>query len=145
MKQFFNEFKEFAIKGNVVDMAIGIVIGTAFNKVVSVLVKNIISPPLMILTSQLNYEDQKIVLKEATESYGEIAIGYGVFVEAVVDFIIIALAIFLVIKFMNRIRNKAEDPTDVEVKTPKEIELLSRIEALMEEQNKILQQGQKSS
>ena len=143
MKRFFKEFKEFAIKENMVDIAIGVILGTAFNKVVDVLVKDIISPPLLILTNQVNYADQKVVLKEASEGVSEIAIGYGHLVEALVDFLIIGLTVFLVVKGMNRFKSRAQDPKDPTEETPREIELLSRIEQLMEEQNQLLRQREK--
>ncbi len=138
MKNFFQEFKNFAIKGNMVDMAIGIIMGTAFNKVINVLVKKIFTPPLLILTNQVNFSQQKYVLREASGEIEEIAIGYGELIEAVIDFLIIGLTIFVVIKGMNRFKTKAEDPKNAEVETPKNIELLSNIEKLMEEQNELL-------
>ncbi|NND63929.1 MAG: large conductance mechanosensitive channel protein MscL [Flavobacteriaceae bacterium] len=138
MKNFFNEFKNFAVKGNMVDMAIGIIMGTAFNKLVSVLVKEVFSPPLLVMTGQLNFSEQKYVLKEATETTKEIAIGYGALIEATLDFLIIGLTVFVVIKAMNRFKSKAENPADEAVETPKNIELLSNIERLMEEQNQLL-------
>ena len=80
--KFFKEFKEFAIKGNMVDMAIGIIMGTAFNNVVNVLVKKIFTPPLLILTDQANFSDQKYILREAAGGLQEIALGYGDMIEA---------------------------------------------------------------
>ncbi len=142
MKKFFNEFKNFAVKGNMVDMAIGIIMGTAFNKVVSVLVKEVFTPPLLILTDQVNFAEQKYILQEATETTTEIAIGYGALMEAIIDFLIIGLTIFVVIKGMNRFKSKAENPEDKAVETPKNIELLSNIERLMQEQNELLRREQ---
>jgi len=138
MKKFFSEFKNFAIKGNMVDIAIGVIMGTAFNTVVNVLVKKIIMPPLLLLTNQVNFSEQKYVLKEAQEGATEIAIGYGELIEVLIDFMVIGLTIFIVIKMMNRFQSKAEDPKNTEVETPKNIELLSNIEWLMEEQNRLL-------
>ena len=139
MKKFFNEFKSFAVKGNMVDIAIGVIMGTAFNKVVSVLVKKVFMPPLLLLTKQVNFSEQNYVLKEATPEATEIAIGYGLFLEVLIDFLIIGLTVFIVIKMMNRFQSKAEDPKNTDVQTPKNIELLSNIEKLMEEQNRLLQ------
>ena len=119
-------------------MAIGIIMGTAFNKIVSALVKNVFMPPLGLLAGQVTLEDRKYVLREATDSVKEVAIGYGYFLEAVVDFLIIGLTVFIVIKTMNRFKSKAEDPKNETVETPKNIELLSNIEQLMEEQNRLL-------
>lgn len=142
----FKEFKEFAVKGNMVDMAVGIIIGTAFNKVVDVLVKQIIMPPLSMLTDGINYSDRKFVLKESSGVQGaadyveEVSVGYGLLIETIVDFLVIGFVVFLVVKFMNRFRNKAQDPKNKEVVTPKDIELLSNLNDLMEEQNKLLRE-----
>lgn len=138
MRKFYQEFKDFALKGNMIDMAIGIIIGVAFNNVVSVLVKKVIMPPLTMVTDGITLADKKYILREATEGITELAVGYGELIEVLIDFLIITLTVFLVVKFMNRFRRKAEDPKDKEVETPKNIELLSNIEKLLEEQNKHL-------
>jgi len=139
------EFKEFAVKGNMIDMAVGIIIGTAFNKVVDVLVKQIVLPPLSMLTDGINFADRKFVLREGIDpnqagavEAKEIAIGYGALIEALLDFVIIGFTIFLVVKFMNSFRRKAQDPKDKTVETPKEIQLLSDLADLMQEQNELL-------
>lgn len=143
-KGFFKEFKEFAVKGNMIDMAVGIIIGTAFNRVVDVLVKQVIMPPLSLITGRLNYADRKYVLREATpaidgtEAVEEIAVSYGLLIEVFIDFMIIGLVVFVVVKFMNRFRKKAEDPKDKTVTTPKDIELLTNLNELMQEQNDLL-------
>ncbi|PIF01452.1 MAG: large conductance mechanosensitive channel protein MscL [Maribacter sp.] len=138
MKNFIQEFKDFAIKGNMMDMAIGIIIGTAFNKVVSVLVKKVIMPPLSLMTEDVHLADKKYIMREAIGDVSEVAIGYGELIEVIIDFTIISFTIFVVIKFMNRFRSKAEDPANKEETTPKNIELLANLEKLMEEQNEIL-------
>lgn len=138
MRNFIEEFKNFAIKGNMVDMAIGIIIGASFNAVINSLVKKIIMPPLSLLTDGVNLGNRKYVLREAAEGVEEVAIGYGDLLNVLVDFFIVAMTIFLVIKGMNRFRTKAEDPEDVEVETPKNIQLLSNLEKLMQEQNELL-------
>ena len=135
---FFREFKNFAIKGNMIDMAIGIIIGTAFNNVVNTVVKKVIMPPLSLLTDKVTLAEQKYILRSAAEGVDEVAIGYGALMEVLIDFGIIALTIFLVIKFINKIRTKAEDPKNKEEVTPKNIELLSNLEELMKEQNVLL-------
>lgn len=141
------EFKEFAIKGNMIDMAVGIIIGTAFNRVVDVLVKQVVMPPLSMMTDGINFENRKFVLRngvtpgENTIGIEEVAIGYGALIEALIDFIIIGFTIFIVVRLMNRFRKKAENPKDKTVETPKNIELLSRLNDLMEEQNNILRDG----
>ncbi|WP_298238794.1 large conductance mechanosensitive channel protein MscL [uncultured Algibacter sp.] len=142
--KIFKEFKEFAVKGNMMDMAIGIIIGAAFNKVIDVLVKMVFLPPLSLLTDGVNFQDKRIILREAlADTSGavitdEVAIGYGSLVEAFLDFIIIGFTVFIVVKFMNRLRNKAQDTKDETVATPKDIELLTKLNELMEEQNALL-------
>ncbi|MFK7811285.1 MAG: large-conductance mechanosensitive channel protein MscL [Maribacter sp.] len=138
MKGFITEFKNFAIKGNMVDMAIGIIIGASFNAVVNTLVKKVIMPPLSILTGGTNFSNMKLVLRDANEYVEEIAIGYGDLFNVLIDFLIVAFTIFIVVKGMNRFRDQAEDVTNVKVETPKNIELLSKIEKLLEEQNSLL-------
>ncbi len=143
MKNFIQEFKNFAIKGNMIDMAIGIIIGTAFNKVVNVLVKKVVMPPLSLMTEGVNLSEKKYVLREAYDDIKEVAIGYGELIEVLIDFTIISFTIFVVIKFMNRFQTKAEDPANLEEITPKNIELLANLEQLMKEQNEILRDNKK--
>ena len=138
MNRFLEEFKKFAVKGNMVDMAIGIIIGASFNAVINSLVKKIIMPPLSLLTDGVNLVNKKYILREASEGLEEVAIGYGDLLNVLLDFLIVALTIFLVVKGMNRFRNKAEDPEDAEVETPRNIQLLSNLEKLMKEQNELL-------
>jgi len=126
-----------------IDMAIGIIIGTAFNNVVNTLVKKIVMPPLSLLTDGVNLGNRKMVLRNAMEGTEEVAIGYGEFLEVIIDFAIVAFTIFVVLKFVNRFKNKAEDPNNSEVETPKQIELLSNLEKLMTEQNQILKKSKK--
>ncbi|MGB6151294.1 MAG: large conductance mechanosensitive channel protein MscL [Pricia sp.] len=142
-KSFLQEFKSFAVKGNMIEMAIGIIIGTAFNNVVNVLVKKVVMPPLSLLTDGVQLANRKIILREATETAEAVVIGYGEMLEAFIDFLIIALTIFVVVKFINRFKARAEDPKDKTVETPKNIELLSNLERLMEEQNAILRKSKK--
>ncbi|MDT0557626.1 large conductance mechanosensitive channel protein MscL [Ichthyenterobacterium sp. W332] len=138
------EFKEFAVKGNMMDMAIGIIIGASFNKVIDVLVKKVLMPPLSLLSNDTNFKDKKIILREGTtDSTGvitteEVAVYYGELFGAFLDFLIIGFTVFIVVKFMNRLRNKAQDAKDTTVATPKDIELLAHIKELMEEQNTML-------
>tara|TARA_R100000935_G_scaffold55682_2_gene85948 strand:+ start:42116 stop:42550 length:435 start_codon:yes stop_codon:yes gene_type:complete len=138
MKSFIKEFKDFAVKGNMIDMAVGIIIGTAFNNVVNTLVKKVVMPPLSLLTDDVNIAERKYVLREAVGEATEVAIGYGELIEVLIDFLVIALTIFVVIKGINRFKKKAEDPKNKTVETPKNIELLSNIERLLEEQNAVL-------
>ncbi|AIY14786.1 large conductance mechanosensitive channel protein MscL [Cellulophaga baltica] len=138
MKKFFQEFKSFAIKGNLIDIAVGVIIGAAFNNVVNVLVKKILMPPLSLLTEGVNLHEKKYVLRQATEVSAEVAIGYGELVEVLIDFVIVAFTIFVVVKGFNRFKTKAQDPKNKNVETPREIELLSNLEKLMQEQNELL-------
>ncbi len=146
--KLLKEFKEFAVKGNMMDMAIGIIIGASFNKVIDVLVKKVFLPPLSLLTGGVNMQNKRIILREAvTDASGtniidEVAIGYGALGESFLDFMIIGLTVFIVVKFMNRLRNKAQDTKDKTVVTPKDIELLSHLTELMEEQNALLKAKQ---
>ena len=146
--KLFKEFKEFAVKGNMMDMAIGIIIGASFNKVIDVLVKKVFLPPLSLLTDGVNMQHKRIILRDAVvDATGanltdEVAIGYGALGEAFLDFLIIGFTVFIVVKFMNKLRNKAQDTKDKTVVTPKDIELLSHITELMEEQNALLKAKQ---
>lgn len=121
-----------------IDLAVGIIIGTAFNKVVSTIVSAIIMPPLSLLTDDVNLSNKKWILRQATDSAEEVAIGYGELIESLIDFGIIAFTIFVMVKFINRFKQKSEDPTNKEVETPKNIALLSSLEKLLQEQNEIL-------
>ena len=136
--KLIKEFRNFAVKGNMIDMAIGIIIGASFNAIVNVLVKNIILPPLSLLSDGISFEEKKIVLKKATENSAQVSLDYGLFIETVLDFLIVGFTIFLVVKFINKLRVKADDIKDVSVPTPADIKLLSNIEKLLEEQNKLL-------
>lgn len=143
MSKILKEFKEFAIKGNMIDIAIGVIIGAAFNKVVDVLVKQIFMPPLALLTNGVSWENKRIILREGIVENGvakvdEIAIGYGKLVEVTVDFLIISATVFIVVKFMNSLQKKAEDTKDKTVSTPKDIELLNKVAQLLEQQNELL-------
>ena len=142
--KLFKEFKDFAVKGNMIDMAVGIIIGASFNKVIDVLVKEVMLPPLSLLSGNMDLSDRRIVLKEPLLGENgavlkeEVSIGYGVMIEALVDLFVIGFTIFLVVKFLNKLIRKAEDTDDQTVPTPKNIELLTRMTNLMEEQNEML-------
>ncbi len=133
MGKFIQEFKEFALKGNVMDMAVGIIIGGAFGKIVSSLVNDIIMPPIGLITGS-SFEDAKVVLRaaEVDTTTGEtlkeaITLNWGSFVQTTVDFFIIALCIFLLIKAMNSFRTKKEEEPAAPAPTPEDIELLREI------------------
>jgi large conductance mechanosensitive channel len=142
--KLLKEFKEFAVKGNMMDMAVGIIIGASFNKVIDVLTKQVLMPPLSLLSGSVSFQNRKLILRDAvTDASGvistsEVAIAYGALIEVLFDFLIIGFTVFILVKFMNRLRNKAQDPENETVVTPKDIQLLSDLKGLMEEQNKLL-------
>ena len=147
--KLLQEFKEFAVKGNMMDMAIGIIIGASFNQVIDVLVKQVLLPPLSLLSDGINLDNKKFILRETqTNTLGEVsiqevAISYGQFIETFLDFLIVGFTIFIVVKFINRLNKKAEDPSDKTISTPKNIQLLMDMNELLKEQNKILKQKNK--
>jgi large conductance mechanosensitive channel len=102
------EFKEFAVKGNVVDLAVGIIIGAAFGKIVTALVSGVIMPPIGVLLGGVDFSDLAIVLKEAVGEKPEVVISYGAFIQTLVDFTIIAFAIFMLVKGINSLKKKEE-------------------------------------
>jgi len=107
------EFKQFAMRGNVVDMAVGIIIGGAFGKIVSSLVNDVIMPPIGLLLGNVDFSQLAITLTEKTAEAEAVTIKYGVFINTILDFIIVAFAIFIVIKQMNRLKKKEEAPAAV--------------------------------
>lgn len=128
---FFSEFKTFAMRGNVVDMATGIVIGAAFGKIVSSLVDGVIMPPIGLLIGGIDFSKIKTILKAAgADGKGEVAIQWGSFINTVISFVIIALAIFVVIKLMNRVLAK-EEPAPAA--PPADVALLTEIRDLLKD------------
>lgn len=106
------EFKEFAMRGNVVDMAVGIIIGGAFGKIVSSLVSDVIMPPVGLLVGKVDFSQLAITLSEKTAEAEAVKINYGVFVNTVLDFVIVAFCIFMVVKAMNRMQRQEEKPAE---------------------------------
>ena len=102
------EFKEFAIKGNIVDMAVGIIIGVAFGKIVSSFVGDVIMPPIGVLLGGVDFSNLSIIIKEAMANKPAVVISYGKFLQTLIDFIIIAFAVFMAIKAMNALKKKEE-------------------------------------
>ncbi|MDO5601254.1 MAG: large-conductance mechanosensitive channel protein MscL [Oscillospiraceae bacterium] len=132
MKKFFREFKEFAVKGNVVDMAVGVVIGGAFGKIVTSLVGDVIMPAIGLLTGKINLAALSFVVKGSGGSE-DVSIAYGAFLQNVVDFLIVALCIFLAVKLLNRLKRKKEEaPPAAPVPSAEEI-LLTEIRDLLKE------------
>lgn len=105
------EFKKFAMRGNVVDLAVGVVIGAAFGKIVTSLVNDIIMPPIGMITGGIDFADLKIVLADATATSPAVTVNYGIFLNNIIDFVIVAFSIFLVIKQMNKLK-KPEPATE---------------------------------
>lgn len=133
---FLSEFKAFAMRGNVVDLAVGVVIGAAFGKIVSALVDGLIMPPLGLLIGGVNFSDLAITLQEAGEGQQEVLFRYGAFLQTVLDFTIIAFAIFLVIKAMNRLQRKQEEAPAAPPPTPEDVALLREIRDLLKSQQR---------
>lgn len=143
---FIKEFQEFAVKGNVMDMAVGVIIGGAFGKIVASLVNDIIMPPLGLITGN-GFTDLKLVLKPATAAItdasgnvvtpevAEVALNYGNFIQNTVDFIIIAFVIFLLIKGMNSLRKKEEPAPAAPAEDPTDIALLKEIRDELKKRN----------
>ena len=109
MKNFISEFKQFISRGNVVDMAVGVVVGSAFTAIVNSLVKDIITPLIGLLFGGIDFSDMKVVFRAATEETAELALTYGSFLQAIVNFLLVSLAIFSVVKAMNSFRRKKEE------------------------------------
>lgn len=103
----FKEFREFAIKGNVVDMAVGVVIGAAFGKIVSSLVSDVVTPPLGLLIGGVDFKNLAVTLRAAAENQPAVVLKYGVFLQTMFDFLIVALAIFALVKLVNTLKREA--------------------------------------
>ena len=144
MKKFLAEFRDFAVKGNMIDMAVGIIIGGAFGKIVTSLVSDIIMPPIGLLVGGVNFTEWNVVLKEAVMENGEVitpalTLNYGNFIQVLFDFLIIALSIFFVIRGINKMKDmtskkKAEEEAAApapEPKPTKEEILLTEIRDLL--------------
>jgi len=138
MKKFLREFKEFAVKGNVIDLAVAVIIGGAFGKIVSSLVADIVMPPLGLLLGGMSLSERRWVLKEAADSRPVVVMNIGTFLQNVLDFLIIALVIFLMIKAISILKDKMkkeekpEAPQDAPL--TKDQQLLEEIRDLLKEQ-----------
>ena len=127
------EFKEFAVKGNVVDMAVGIIIGAAFGKIVSSFVGDVIMPPIGMLLGGVDFSSLAITLKAASGDIPAVVIGYGKFIQTVIDFTIIAFAIFIAVKAINTLKRKEEEAPAAPPEPTREEILLAEIRDLLKE------------
>jgi large conductance mechanosensitive channel len=136
MIKIINEFKTFALKGNVVDMSVGIIIGGAFNRIVTSLVNDIMMPPLGLVTGNVDFSDKAFILRAATETNNAVSINYGLFINNTISFIIMAWAVFILVKQINKLRELTEKKEEKEKKPAKpaqDIQLLTEIrDALVE-------------
>lgn len=142
--KFLGEFKKFAMRGNVVDLAVGIIIGGAFGKIITSVVSDIIMPPIGLLIGGVNFTDLRLTLKAAKIGEGGAAIpavtvNYGAFLQNIIDFVIVALAIFLLIKLINQLNHKQKEKEEAEAaalaaKPSKDVELLTEIRDLLKKQ-----------
>ena len=142
MSKFFDEFKKFAMRGNVVDMAVGVVVGGAFGKITTSLVNDIIMPAVSMLTGGINFSDWKIVLKEAVvdaagaEVSAAFSINFGNLISTIIDFIILAFAVFCMVRFLNSLHRKKEEAPAAPPAPPEpsaEEKLLTEIRDLLKE------------
>ena len=138
MKKFFEEFKKFAMRGNVIDLAVGVVVGGAFGKITTSLVNDIIMPAVSMVTGGVNFSDWKIILKQAVVENGEeisaaVSINYGTFISVIIDFIILAFAVFCMVKAINSLHRKKEaaPPPPPAPPAPTQEELLTEIRDLL--------------
>ncbi len=132
----FKEFKEFAMRGNVVDLAVGVIIGAAFGKIVTSLVNDVIMPPIGYLTGGIDFKNMKIILKEGdpAKKIADVSINYGNFINTLIEFLIIAFCIFMIVKAINSLR-KPDEASIVEPAPTKEQLLLTEIRDLLAKKN----------
>lgn len=126
------EFKEFSMRGNVIDLAVGVVIGAAFGKIVTALVDNVIMPPIGLLIGGVDFSELSITLKDATtnaagEAVPAVTLGYGIFINSVIQFTIVAFAIFMVVKLINKLHKKEEPAPEAPAEPSEDVLLLREI------------------
>lgn len=134
---FLSEFKKFAMRGNVMDMAVGIILGGAFGAIVNSLVNNVIMPPIGLLLGGMDFSQLAVTIKHATETTPAVVIQYGVFINTVINFLIIAFAVFLMVKGINKLENlKKHEPEPVAAPEPTaEEKLLTEIRDLLKKKS----------
>lgn len=125
------EFKEFAVRGNVIDMAVGIIIGAAFGKIVSSFVGDVIMPPIGVLIGGVDFSDLTVILKEAAGEAPAVVIAYGKFIQTIIDFTIVAFAIFMAVKMINKLKKKEEEAPKTPAAPSNEELLLTEIRDLL--------------
>ena len=129
------EFKEFAVKGNAVDMAVGIIIGAAFGKIISSLVADVVMPPIGVLVGGMDFTKLAVTLKDKVGDVPAVTLNYGNFIQTMVDFTIIAFAIFMVVKLINKLKKQEEDAPAAPSEPTKEELLLTEIRDLLKAKN----------
>ncbi|HOB40930.1 MAG: large-conductance mechanosensitive channel protein MscL [Limnochordia bacterium] len=133
----WQEFKKFALRGNVVDMAVGVIVGGAFGKIVTSLVNDVVMPILGLLVGRVDLTSLKLVLRQANDTTAELALTYGVFLQNVLDFLIISFSIFMAIRMINKVRRKEEEAPPAPEAPPEpstEEKLLTEIRDLLKQQ-----------
>jgi large conductance mechanosensitive channel len=113
MRTFFAEFKQFAMRGNVVDMAVGIIIGGAFGKIVSSLVNDVVMPPFGVLAGGIDFRDLALTIRQGADGTEDVTLNYGLFINTTIDFLIVAFAVFLLIRVMNNLKRREAAPAPV--------------------------------
>ena len=131
----FEEFKQFILRGNILDLAIAVIIGTAFGKITSSLVNDILMPPIGLLLGKVNFKDLKFVLKETSQTGEAVTMNYGMFIQTIVDFMIIAFTIFIIVKTYNEIKKQESKKTSPSSEPSKEEKLLTEIRDILKEKN----------
>lgn len=129
--KIINEFREFAMRGNVIDLAVGIVIGTAFGAITNSLVKDVIMPPVGVILGKVDFSDLKWEMIKASEGVQAVTLNYGLFIQAIVNFVIVAWAMFMIIKVMNTLKRKQEEGAADAPPPPKQEVLLEEIRDLL--------------
>jgi len=128
---FFSEFKEFASKGNVVDLAVGVIIGGAFGKIVGSMVNDILMPPIGMILSNIDFKELTLPLSEQVGTSPAVAIKYGMFIQNIIEFVIVAFCVFLVVKGMNSLKRKKEEVPIAPPEPSNEEKLLTEIRDLL--------------
>ena len=129
----WKEFKQFAIKGNVMDLAVAVIIGAAFGKIITSIVNDVIMPVLGLIIGGIDFSGLKIVLTPAVGDTAEVAILYGTFIQTVVDFLLVALSVFFVVKLLSKFKKKEEEKPETPAAPPQDVVLLTEIRDLLKE------------